>query len=281
MRNPKAMQAEALLELVGKAEFEKRGDSAVLFAPEELTLANIEAPADAAVVEERRNLADAIKEHVSAKRKERPILFSGPMVRAILSGRKTQTRRVCKMGNAECGVRNEGPIVVQQPATGPAVCVAKDVPTLKCPYGARGDRLWVRETHFESRKWRHAPLFAAAPDFIYRADYEYREELSSVIGCHQWKPSIFMKREASRITLEIVSVRVERLQEISEGDAVAEGIERDAAEFKNYNVKDKGFPWLGGVGAAVLSYKTLWESINGAGSWEANPWVWVVEFKRI
>lgn len=206
--------------------------------------------------------------------KERPILFSGAMVRAILSGRKTQTRRVVK---PQINVSR----VTYGCIGGQGFGFIFGNKVVRCPFGELGDRLWVRETHFESRKWRHAPLFAAAPDFIYRADYEYREELSSVIGCHHWRPSIFMKREASRITLEIVSVRVERLQDISEADAVAEGIERDAAEFKNYNAKDKAFPWLGGVGAAVLSYKTLWESINGAGSWEANPWVWVVEFKQI
>lgn len=235
--------------------------------------------------------------------KERPILFSGAMVRAILSGRKTQTRRVVKpigpltllmktfvaehqitMRHA-MRLRMQGhDLWLQHLKKG----VLGDLPSHRralelcgCPYGQTGDRLWVKETHFESRKWRHAPVFAAAPDFIYRADYEYREELSSVIGCHHWRPSIFMKREASRVTLEILSVRVERLQDISEADALAEGIERDAGEFKNYNVKDKAFPWLAGVGAAVLSYKTLWESINGAGSWKANPWVWVVEFKRI
>ena len=97
----------------------------------------------------------------------------------------------------------------------------------------------------------------------------------------RWRPSIHMPRWASRLTLEIVGVRVERLNEISEEDAIAEGIERDAAEFKNYNVKDVAFPWIGGVGAASASYSSLWESINGPGSWEANPWVWVLEFKPV
>lgn len=215
--------------------------------------------------------------------KERPILFSGAMVRAILAGRKTQTRRVVKLRDSS--LPDESSVATFEDGSfDKFMDFTKSSPywePVVCPYGMPGDRLWVRETHFEARKWRHAPLFAAAPDFIYRADYEYRDELRSVIGCHHWRPSIFMPREASRITLEIVSVRVERLQEISEADAVAEGIERDAAEFKNYNVKDKAFPWLGGVGAAVRSYSSLWESINGPESLATNPWVWVVEFKRL
>ena len=215
--------------------------------------------------------------------KERPILFSGPMVRAILSGRKTQTRRVVKW-----------PLLSPSDGVKKRLLICDDVPLLRkilqgpfrhphtrfCPYGLPGDRMWVKETHFESRKWRHAPLFAAAPDFIYRADYDYREELSSVIGCHHWRPSIFMKREASRIALEIVSVRVERLQEISEGDAVAEGIEpvqMPTGEVMYDNHLERGAM----MARAVSSYASLWESINGAGSWSLNPWVWVVEFKRI
>lgn len=182
--------------------------------------------------------------------KERPILFSGPMVRAILSGVKTQTRRVAKV----------------IPLDG------------ACPYGEPGDRLWVKETHFESRKWRHAPLFAAAPDFIYRADYD-REELSSVIGCHHWRPSIFMKREASRISLEIVRVRAERLQDISEADAMAEGIE--PVQMPSEVMYDDHLKRGAMVARAVSSYASLWESINGRGSWSLNPFVWVVEFRRV
>lgn len=195
--------------------------------------------------------------------KERPILFSGPMVRAILSGRKTQTRRVVK------------PIFDVARVTygcigGQGFGFIFGNKVVRCPFGEIGDRMWGKETH--------APMLGGG--WVYAADYS-AERLKQKDGKGFWKPSIFMRREASRISLEIVSVRVERLQDISEADAIAEGIERDAAEFKNYNAKDKAFPWIGGVGAAVISYRTLWESINGVGSWEANPWVWVVEFKKL
>lgn len=206
--------------------------------------------------------------------KERPILFSGPMVRAILNGTKTQTRRVVKLKGGTAGLDTMCPRSENE-----FVDIVFRELEKKCPYGQPGDRLWVKEAHFESRKWRHAPLFAVAPDFMYRADYEYREEPRSVIGCHHWRPSIFCTRQASRITLEVVSVRVERLQDISEVDAVAEGIEpvqmpTGVVMFYDYLKKRAS------VARAVSSYATLWESINGAGSWAANPWVWVVEFNR-
>jgi len=219
--------------------------------------------------------------------KERPILFSGAMVRAILAGRKTQTRRVVKLRDGS--LPDESSVATfEGGGFDKFMDFTKSAPywqPVVCPYGKPGDRLWVRETHFEARKWRHAPLFAAAADFIYRADYEYPDELRSVIGCHHWRPSIFMPREASRITLEIVSVRVERLHDISKGDALAEGIERRKSErwpgcvvYKDYQTKGDDQEWYE---RAVDSYRSLWESINGPESWAENPWVWVVEFKRL
>jgi hypothetical protein len=182
--------------------------------------------------------------------KEHPILFSAPMVRTLLDGSKTQTRRVCKLE-----VRAGMPEPEWQSL-------------LKCcPYGQPGDQLWVRET------------FRAWPDgYAYRADYRDKELGDAVHA--PWKPSIFMPRAASRITLEISGVRVERLQDISEADAKKEGIE-PFTDFK------KSGHWLrydkdtlnGYVGNPVESYASLWESINGPRSWDANPWVWVVEFK--
>lgn len=221
--------------------------------------------------------------------KERPMLFSGAMVRAILAGRKTQTRRVCKSA-----------IWIDMEDV-PSHCTRYGNVALpvKCPYGEPGDRLWVRESfeivrevcsyeveeydYFDWDEEMYGPakdaLKAKCPRGGERAVVTFMADGEESVS--RWRPSIHMPRWASRITLEIVSVRVERLQEISEGDAMAEGIERDAAEFKNYNVKDKAFPWLGGVGAAVRSYSSLWESINGPESWALNPWVWVVEFKRL
>lgn len=159
---------------------------------------------------------------------ERPILFSGPMVRAILDGRKTQTRRVAK---------------------------DRDKP---CKYGIAGDRLWVRET------WQSAAAMGvchASDDyFVYRAtdpDWETCEGW-------QWRPSIFMPRKASRITLEITDVRAERLQDITNKDARAEGLAR-------------------GTVYPRMWFEDLWDSINakrGFG-WDVNPFVWVITFKKV
>ncbi len=203
---------------------------------------------------------------VSVGGKERPILFSGEMVRAILEGRKTQTRRVCKPEHFN------GSEMPSDHAMENAIRFGA-----KCPYGQVGDRLWVKET-FGLHDNRQPTIV------YYRADNELKYESDG-----PWTPSIFMRREYSRITLEIVSVRVERLNEISEADAAAEGVERNASVidgswspedgYIKYPIDEnlEDFPaWT-----AVESYQTLWESINGAGSWAANPWVWVIEFKRV
>lgn len=181
--------------------------------------------------------------------KERPILFSGPMVRAILEGRKTQTRRIWKPRKNwqdECEDGYSMPHFVDGDGE------FHDQP---CPYGQPGDRLWVRET------WRVAD--GGTKYYEYAADRSVLREAVDEACCLKWKPSIHMKRAASRITLEVVAVRVERLQEITPGDAVAEGIGHSD------------------VDAAVVSYSSLWDRINGRGSWDANPWVWVVEFRKV
>lgn len=198
--------------------------------------------------------------------KERPILFSGQMVRAILEGRKTMTRRVVKLRHGADVVVTNGQ--VWKPAR---VDYAGYV---DCPYGQPGDRLWVRET-WAKTDGRHEIVPIA-----YRATNDSMALLND-----KWKPSIHMPRWASRITLEITGIRVERLQEISYDDAIAEGIERIGGEFscspwKNYR---KGQPGEMDCHCSYppRSYQTLWESINGPGSWGANPWVWVIEFKRV
>lgn len=208
--------------------------------------------------------------------KEHQILFSAPMVRAILAGTKTQTRRVVK------------PQPFYQGFDGPPRFSSTfgefHYPSqrgIKCPYGHPGDRLYVRET------WQHSnhpygPVDESCAIF-YRADYwddphGMDGEKSPEGKYREWRPSIHMPRWASRILLEIVSVRVERLQDISEEDAMAEG-----ADLAHFGVDAYGLP----SGCAVMSvshragYIELWESINGPGSWYANPWVWVVEFKRV
>lgn len=167
--------------------------------------------------------------------KARPILFSGAMVRALLEGRKTQTRRVMK-------------------PQGMAIA-AKGAPAYYCPHGEIGDALWVRETYCENNMGD--PVYKAT------ADLEVRD-LEWEFGKVRWKPSIYMPRWASRLTLEITGVRVERLQDISDTDAMAEGVDRTNTSLRGY---------------AKERFKRLWQSINGTDSWDANPWVWVLEFK--
>ena len=204
--------------------------------------------------------------------KERPILFSAPMVRAILDGRKTQTRRVVKgdHGGPTTWVERDG---LWHPCADVLCRGALDAvgPGVRCPYGQRGDRLWVRET------W-----CVADPDYAhYPADGRplrsddrwawYRATEGDLVeytnNRSPWRPSIHMPRWASRLTLEVTGVRVERLQDLSEEDARAEGVEPLGS--------------LGRVPPHINGFADLSEQINGAASWDANPWVWVVEFRRI
>jgi len=192
--------------------------------------------------------------------KSTPILFTGEMVRAILDGRKTQTRRLVKPQP-----RNR---IVKSSDDGQwydADCVNPGV-FVKCPYGQPGDRLWVKET------------FCADDnnDFCFRAD----EWVECPAENGKWKPSIFCTRKASRITLEIVSVRVERLSGISEDDAISEGITWPEQNGKPYR-PPIDLTGISSLRVAANRYSELWESINGKGSWAKNPWVWVLEFKRI
>jgi hypothetical protein len=232
--------------------------------------------------------------------KERPILFSGPMVKALLAGTKTQTRRIVKLPNGRVSkkpqpmpdyigswVNSANSDLWAGFGTGEARPdgVQNTVNTMRtgwfaCPYGKVGDRLWVRETHafFSS----HITL--ARSRYVYRADASPQCE-SAVAKYDKWRTPIYMPREAARLLLEIVAVRVERLQQISRMDAVQEGIQRhEGLSYKLYGkhrhqncLKDG----LAIAGTAQQSYETLWNSINGPDSWEANPWVWVVEFKVI
>lgn len=193
--------------------------------------------------------------------KERPILFSGPMVRAILDGRKTQTRRIVKPAPDDWidqlhgyDLRGRAPYDIEHPETGAVVGYGfqSEDAFYKCPYGQPGDRLWVREAH---------GLDLA--NKVY-----YREGFDPKCGWNgKWRPSIHMTRAASRITLEIVGVRVEQLTSITAGESIKEGITIEDCRRVN--------------GSAVDAYRKLWESINGPGSWNENPWVWVVEFKRV
>lgn len=213
--------------------------------------------------------------------KERPILFSGPMVRAILDGRKTQTRRIMKPQPTYDGFwwSHKGY------SCGGEKQFRDGLPLFAgCPYGAVGDRLWVREACCSDGWSVH-----------YLADNDHREfgetRYDDVIKLHHYSggfsrqvPSIHMPRWASRITLETTGVRVERLNEISESDAIAEGIESKPQpygkelDWKYYGWLEKLNQWST---CPIRSYESLWNSINGPESWAANPFVWVIEFKRI
>ncbi|CAH1747875.1 Phage-related protein [Thauera humireducens] len=200
--------------------------------------------------------------------KERPILFSAPMVRALRAGTKTQTRRVVKDRHIDAA---------------PPACFFQWLRE-RCPYGQTGDRLWVRET------WQHSnfPLgpYDESCTVFYRADYMDDPhgpdgEKSPEGRYRNWEPSIHMFRSASRILLEVTAVRVERLQDISAADAVAEGIARDGDGYERFHVDPDAPVGQSFTRNPVLAYRGLWESINGVGAWDKNPWVWVIEFKRV
>lgn len=224
--------------------------------------------------------------------KERPILFSTEMVRAILDGRKTMTRRVVKPQppstyidynfdtpysvrweniNAGNGFDSRGN--------------ALGMHTVRCPYGQPGDLLWVRETY--QQVWRDmsnmenddsskipnwdertkTPAWGTGENYwIYRADGEVPKHPKN--GKFNWKPSIHMPRAAARIILRITDVKVERLQDISPEEVEKEGVQI------HIPVPGDGEPM------PKFQFKKLWNSINGPSSWESNPWVWVISFER-
>lgn len=188
--------------------------------------------------------------------RERPILFSAPMVRAILDGRKTQTRRVAKLNCA-------GRVALR----GRQWHVDDPNAFLACPYGVPGDRLWVRETFCDD--WREE-----RGCIEYAADGGMDTEMFDA-GC-KWRPSIYMPRLASRITLEVVSVRVERLQDLRGRclDFEAEGITIDPLD---------PFPHTNRASKLESAFRQLWDSLNAkrGHGWDANPWAWRIEFRRI
>lgn len=208
--------------------------------------------------------------------KERGMIFNGEMVRAILDGRKTQTRRIIK----DCTVGRDQIskfIQIEKKFIG---CYPEDVPELIrecCPYGVPGDRIWVRET-FQGPLFNYEQMDEyiedsskfEKPEFCqYAADGGHRPEYQDADDNlrHGWRPSIHMPRWASRIQLEITGVRVERLQSITLGDICKEV----GCGLYDFRPATYGFQ----------VWEELWKSIYGAESWNANPWVWVIEFKRV
>jgi hypothetical protein len=202
--------------------------------------------------------------------KERPILFTEPMVRAIVAGQKTQTRRLVNPKYSWDVDDSEGANKVYYPCYVTGEPEAMEVP---CPYGDVGDWLYVRET------WSVVPhVTEDGPKNKAKGDgtgVTWRAAWDGNPSGFKWKPSIHMPRWASRIKLEIVRVGVERLQDISEADAYAEGVTIP----DNYKFASNGRPE--DRNEARVTYEALWESINGAGSWAQNPWVWVIEFKKL
>lgn len=204
--------------------------------------------------------------------KERPLLFSAPMVRALLKGTKTQTRRRVKLDRwmVTAGMSLVG--ATRDPGMGDGEYLK--VPNiadgtrhrLYCPYGVPGERLWVKETCFDNDN---------GGEWIYRADGEFDDQFEMVEGDPKWTPSIHCPRRASRILLEITEVRVERLRDISGCDCLAEGVEVDT-----YDVVGPGAIAMRTV-RALNAYRALWDEINGAGAWAANPWVWVLTIRRV
>jgi hypothetical protein len=221
--------------------------------------------------------------------KERPILFSSPMVRAILDGQKTQTRRVVKpqpaagcsyvingAGTHALHFAGERWPTVGLPALVPPTPRSADH-TLACPYGKAGDRLWVRERY--AKGGPHGVQFFADWEACGADPIDTFHELPT--DETRWRPSIHMPRSVSRILLEVVSVRVERLHQVTNDGARAEGVIPDLYD------QDTGAPTPNGgwyseeVRDYLAPFAELWAAINGEASWDANPWVWVIEFRHI
>jgi hypothetical protein len=220
--------------------------------------------------------------------KERPILFSGPMVRAILEGRKTMTRRVINTGRFDQATwdisstsdgggifrLSKDDIVFNTPCGMPAKSMQDKI--IRCPYGQPGDRLWVKETTVKVEDWGYqGPVYLESEtgrqvveDGLSPGWDDMTEVEPDEI---KLRPSIYMTRSMARILLDITDVRVERVQDISDGDVAREGVAWSSMQLGNRH----GSP-------ARDAFADLWDSINakrGYG-WDANPWVWVIEFKR-
>lgn len=206
--------------------------------------------------------------------KERSILFSTPMVRAILEGRKSQTRRIIKP-QPESIKKVPHYIELEDSWDKLSFTYPDGESELVNPKYDIGDILWVRETWNED--WFTVD-HTVKEDHIYRYKADGYGERKM-----KWKPSIFMPKEACRIKLLVEDVRVQRIQEISEEDCIAEGIENTGEKVIGYPF-GVTFNYSNGIHNYTTpkeAYQALWESINGTGSWDKNPWVWVIEFKRI
>lgn len=240
-------------------------------------------------------------------RKEHPIIFSGPMVRAILNRRKTQTRRVIKpqiepLGDNGWQWNGHTPRNKKKHGACATNGVGEDYDEIKrffsifmaksCPYGVPGHRLWIKETHYlygiwvengktktGRQKWEFKRLkdecryFDNPPTTVY--------SFSKAEGWYK-RPSIFMKRQDSRITLEIINVRAERVQDISEEDALWEGTPGAWVENGDGDTEARYSGYHENTNQChTFFFEKLWDSINGTETWKKNPWVWVIDFEEI
>ncbi len=238
--------------------------------------------------------------------KERAIIFSGPMVRAILDGRKTQTRRLIGLNQLQPSetpgydwtFRGRAPVrSIAQQQRHPSGCW-QDLTTARllalCPYGKPGDRLWARETwglasHTYPTEWRRGSIADASAKRI--AEWwrvEYRADREGGHGSCHWRPAIHMPSWASRATLLITDVRVQRLHEISDEDATAEGVTRGVVPPDEDGPARVGYTLGDDDGRCALhptprdAFAAGWDSINGErGPWASNPWAWVIGFERV
>lgn len=251
----------------------------------------------------------------------KPIIFSTPMVQAILAGKKSQTRRIVKPLLKDCSDVHKvfkeadwkdspASFVSSFDGSNSWYCRYCGNGTngmgegFKCPYGKVGDILYVRETWVRAclSEDGEGPAKGGNWRYWYKADDDWTKEdwhhpdIEGPVGSPRWKPSIHMPRPAARIFLKITGISVERLQDITEEDAIAEGVEQNTCddpskcpsrlkgggccgdgEYKNYLVSIDGEPAY----SAKESFETLWQSINGPDSWEQNPWIWKITFQRI
>lgn len=222
---------------------------------------------------------------ITTATKERPILFSTPMVQAILEGRKTQTRRIVKPQPEVC-TNLPGRAWYQRNKQERWCDFTHEGFLNKCPYGQVGDVLWVRETWFRGfiSENGETPIEGESVRYWYKADSDWADHewdhptKEGPQTAPAWKPSIHMPRKACRIRLRITDVRVERLQAISEDDSEAEGVE--AYDTHSY-IPGEAVMQIEASFSAKQVYETLWSKINGPESWASNPFVWVINFQRI
>lgn len=223
--------------------------------------------------------------------KERPIIFSAEMVRAILDGRKSQTRRVVRpqppadtAGFFQCDEpewwMDHGPVYTLDNLAGRT--------EFRCPYGQPGDRLWVRETFWgascscQDQCGEYRSYWGRYIEYAEQRSEEGWKDGDQYSGCYmRRRPAIHMPRWASRITLEITNVRVERVRDISEEDAEAEGLWRGRARRHLWWLNATHCRLFEPFRSHTAAFAELWSSIHGPDSWSANPWVWVIAFRRL